>query len=540
MKLTRAAAVALIVFPLFAQSSVQPPATPDWDALGAQWWAHVQYLASDERQGRLPGTPGFEQATVYVEDQFKAIGLKPGAGSSYRQPIKLDAIKVDAEKSSVELQANGTRTTPKPGEITLSPHITPGPPVDAPLVFIGYGLRLPSKHMDDYANLDLHGKVAVFYNNAPARLQGPLRAYSRIPAQRWKYLKAAGAVGMITIAPPRVQAGPAPTATTGGGANRQQYARPTMVIADPSLDALAGLRLSATVSQANAEVLFTASGHTFAELKPLIDAGKELPAFDLKETIHANTVVDHEKSIDTQNVIGLLEGSDPRLKHEYIVISAHLDHLGVGRPVNGDAIYNGAMDNASGVASVIECAKILAHGPRLKRSILFIALTGEEMGELGSAYFAAKPTVPRQDIVADLNMDMYLPLFPLRFLEVQGLGESTLGNDARAVAQLNDVEVQFDKQPDENRFIRSDQVNFVANNIPALAFKFGWTPDSPEMKTFNDWVKTRYHQPSDDLEQPVDKAAAAQFTALLAQLATRVADAPTRPSWYPESSFAHQ
>ena len=189
---------------------------------------------------------------------------------------------------------------------------------------------------------------------------------------------------------------------------------------------------------------------------------------------------------------------------------------------------------------MIECAKILAKGPKPKRSVLFIALTGEEMGELGSAYFAAKPTVPQASIVADLNMDMFMPLFPLRYLEVQGMGESTLGNDARAVAQLNDVEVQFDKQPDENRFIRSDQVNFVANGIPALAFKFGWTPDSPEMNTFNTWVKTRYHQPSDDLNQPVDKAAAAQFTSLLAQLATRVANAATRPAWYPESSFAHQ
>ncbi len=536
MKLTRVLAATLVAPLLFAQA----PATPDWDALGAQWWAHVQYLASDERQGRKPGTPGFEAATEYVEGQFKAIGLKPGAGSSYRQPVKLESLLVDAAKSSVALDVSGTITPFKPGELTLMPNVTPGPAVDAPLVFIGYGLRLPTKHMDDYAGMDLHGKVVVFYNNAPARLQGSLRAYSRIPAQRWKYLKSAGAIGMIIIAPPRTQAGPAPAPAATAGAPRQQFARPTMVIADPSLNALAGLRVYASASPAAADQLLAASGHSMAELKPLIDAGKELPAFDLKEKIHAETVVEHGAPIDTQNVVGLLEGSDPKLKSEYLVISAHLDHLGVGRPVNGDAIYNGAMDNASGVASVIECAKILAHGPRPKRSILFIALTGEEMGELGSAYFAAKPTVPKDDVVADLNMDMYLPLFPLRYLEVQGLGESTLGNDARAIGQLNDVEVQFEKQPEENRFIRSDQVNFVAQNIPALAFKFGWTPDSPEMKTFNDWVKTRYHQPSDDLDQPVDKVAAAQFTALLAQLATRVADAPTRPSWYPESSFAHQ
>jgi hypothetical protein len=538
MKLTRAAIVALIALPLLAQAPSSGPADPDWDALGAQWWAHVQYLASDDRQGRLPGTPGFEQATQYVVDQFKAIGLQPGNGASYLQPIKLDALRVDAAKSPIELEFNGERKLVKPGEITLSPHVTPGP-VDAPLVFIGYGLRLPTKHMDDYAGLDLHGKVVVLYNSAPARLQGPLRAYARVPAQRWKYLKAAGAIGMISITPPRPGAPTPPDAAARSGAPRPP-ARPTMMIADPALDTLAGLRLSGNMLPANADVLLAASGHTLAELQPLIDAGKPLPAFDLHETIHVDIAIDRDKQVDTQNVVGLLEGSDPKLKKEYIVISAHLDHLGVGRPVNGDAIYNGAMDNASGVASVIECAKILAHGPRPKRSILFIALTGEEMGELGSAYFAAKPTVPKDEIVADLNMDMYLPLFPLRFLEVQGLGESTLGNDARAIGQLNDVEVQFDKQPDENRFIRSDQVNFVAQGIPALAFKFGWTPDSPEMKTFNDWVKTRYHQPSDDLQQPVDKAAAAQFTSLLAQLAVRVADAPTRPSWYPESSFAHQ
>ncbi len=540
MKLTRALAAVLLstqMLPLPAQS----PAEPDWNAAGAAWWAHVAYLASDELQGRLPGTPGFELATQYVVKQFQAIGLKPAGGSGYLQPIQFSSSRLDAAASAVEIRAAGKTFALKPGvEITLNPHVTGDSPVDAPLVFIGYGLRLPARHMDDYAGLDLHGKVVVFYNGAPARLQGPLRAYARIAGERWKRLQAAGAIGMIAITPPRTVAPLPPPADAagarapGGGAPP----RPLMGIADPSLDTLAGLRLNATMTLAQADALLAPAGHSMAELKLLVDAGKPLPAFALDETIHAVTAVLHNPPVDTHNVVGLLEGSDPTLQHEYIVISAHLDHLGVGRPVNGDAIYNGAMDNASGVASVIETAKILSSGPRPKRSILFIALTGEEMGELGSAYFAARPTVSKSHLVADLNMDMFLPLFPLRYLEVQGLGESTLGNDARAIAQLNDIEVQFDKQPDENRFIRSDQVNFVAQGTPALAFKFGWTPDSPEMKTFNEWVKTRYHQPSDDLNQPVDKAAAAQFDSFLAQLATRVANAPQRPAWYPESSFA--
>jgi hypothetical protein len=537
MKLSRAFVTVLISIPLIAQTSVQP----DWDAAGAAWWSHVQYLADDKLQGRLPGTPGFESATQYVESQFKAIGLKPAGGNGFRQPIKLLSLRIDDAKSSVQLESAGNRTTLKVGDdITLSPHITAGTAVDAPLVFIGYGLRLPTKHIDDLAGLDLHGKVVVLYNGAPAKLQGPLRAYSRMPGERWKVLKAAGAIGIIAINPPRPLPGPTPTAGAPAPTTPPPAPRPTILIADPSLDTLAGMRVNASMSPKNADKLLSLSGHTLAELQPLIDAGKPLPTFAMNTTVHVVTAIEQNPSIDTQNVVGELEGSDRKLKNEYIIISAHLDHLGVGRPVDGDAIYNGAMDNASGVASVIETAKLLTAGPRPKRSILFIALTGEEMGELGSAYFAAKPTVEKSQIVADLNMDMFLPLFPLRYLEVQGLGESTLGNDARAVSQLNDVEVQFDKQPDENRFIRSDQVNFVAQGIPALAFKFGWVPDSPEMKTFNEWVKVRYHKPSDDLQQPIDKAAAAQFTHLLAQLALRVADAPQRPSWYPESSFAHQ
>jgi hypothetical protein len=539
MKLLRALPVVLFSISLFAQTPSAMSSEPDWDAAGAAWWSHVQYLADDKLQGRLPGTPGFESATQYVVSQFKTIGLKPAGTDGFLQPIKLLSFRTDDDKSSAELLSADKHVTLKPGkDITLSPHVTSGSAVDAPLVFVGYGLRLPSKHIDDLAGLDLHGKVVVLYNGAPAKLQGPLRAYSRMPGQRWKTLKAAGAIGIISINPPRPLPGPAPG--TSPTPPPPSESRPTILFADQSLDTLTGLRVNATVLPKNADRLLSLSGHTMAELQPLIDAGKPLPTFDMNTTLQVTTVATQNPPIDTQNVVGELEGSDRSLKHEFVIISAHLDHLGVGKPVDGDTIYNGAMDNASGVASVIEAAKLLAAGPRPKRSILFIALTAEEMGELGSAYFAAKPTVDKSHIVADLNMDMFLPLFPLHYLEVQGLGESTLGNDARAVAQLNDVEVQFDKQPDENRFIRSDQVNFIAQGIPALAFKFGWTPDSPEMKTFNDFVKTRYHKPSDDLNQHVDKAAAAQFTHLLAELAVRVANASQRPSWYPESSFAHQ
>jgi hypothetical protein len=490
-------------------------------------------------EGRKAGTPGYDKAVAYVEEQFHAIGLKPAGTQGYQQPVALVPTTVDTAKSSISLKnASGTVTFALGREMTLSPHVDGSAPVSAPVVFIGYGLRVPSKHVDDFAGSDLKGKVVVYYGAAPDRLQGPQRAYARGLDQRWKQLYAAGAIGVISLTPPRAVPGTEKmTPAQQAAAQPQRAVGPTLLFADPDLDNLKGLRVNATATAVGMEKLLAGSGHTFAEIKALADAGKPLPHFDIPGTLEAQTVSTKGTELHASNVVGMIEGSDKKLKKEYVVVSAHLDHLGIGREINGDKLYNGAMDNASGVASVIECAKILMAQPHPKRSILFIALAGEELGELGSQYFATKPTVPKSDVVADLNMDMYLPLFPLRFIEVQGMGESTLGNDARGAFQANDVEVQYDKQPDENRFVRSDQVNFVKQGIPALAFKFGWTPDSPEMKTFNDWVATRYHKPSDDLDQPVDKVAAAQFTSILAQLTLRVANGP-RPTWYPESSFS--
>jgi Zn-dependent M28 family amino/carboxypeptidase len=316
--------------------------------------------------------------------------------------------------------------------------------------------------------------------------------------------------------------------------------RNTLELADPDLNELKGLKFAATINPAHAGKFLEGSGHTIDELIALADAGKALPKFPLVGTNHARISIKKLPRVSSPNIFGILLGSDPRLKHEYIVLSAHLDHLGVGRPVNGDNIYNGAMDNAAGIASLIETAKQISKSPnRPKRSILFAAWTGEESGMLGSQYFVAHPTVKLKDIVAAINMDMFLPLFPLHYLEVQGLGESSLGNDILAVAQLNDIEVQFDKQPPENRFIRSDQASFVRRGIPGLAFKFGWLPGSAEETTFNEWIHTRYHSPSDDLQQPVDVVAAAQFSHIIAQVALRVANANTRPAWYPESFYAH-
>jgi Zn-dependent M28 family amino/carboxypeptidase len=237
------------------------------------------------------------------------------------------------------------------------------------------------------------------------------------------------------------------------------------------------------------------------------------------------------------NIVGELKGSDPKLAGEYVLVSAHLDHLGVGAPINGKTIYSGAMDDASGVATVLETAKKLSQAKtRPKRSMIFLIFTAEEKGLLGSRYFAGHPTVPEKAIAADLNLDMFMPLFPLKKLHVQGLDESTLGIEAKKVGAEHNIVIAPDPEPDRNSFIRTDQYSFVQAGVPALAMKFGWTAGSPEYKAWRAWLAQRYHSTDDDLTQPVDLVAAAQFNDFFADLAKAVADNPARPH-YLDSSF---
>ncbi|HEX4595860.1 MAG TPA: M20/M25/M40 family metallo-hydrolase, partial [Bryobacteraceae bacterium] len=364
----------------------------------------------------------------------------------------------------------------------------------------------------------------------PGSIPGPLKSHYQAAGERWKYLKAAGVVGIATIQNPKSMDIPW---------SRARLARfmPAMSLADPALDETQGLRLSVTINPEHADKFFVGSGHTIAEILADADSDKPLPRFPLASSIAAHVQL-KKSQVESQNVAGMLPGSDPKLKNEYVVMSGHLDHIGVGEPINGDSINNGAMDDASGVASILEISRMLHESNvKLKRSVIFLTVTGEEKGLLGSRYFNAHPTVSEKDIVADINLDMFLPLHSLHYIEVQGLAESTLGDEIRAVAREAGVEVQADKEPQRNLFIRSDQYNFIRQGIPALAFKFGYIPGSPEEKLHKDWLKNRYHAPSDDLNQPVDKAAAAQFNDIILHLIERVANANARPQWKPDSFF---
>ncbi len=501
---------------------------PDWNALGKLWWSHVQFLADDSLEGRGTGSRGFEQAATYMAEQFRAAGLEPAGVDGYRQSMDFHVVQIDETRCSLDLLDDGKVQPVKLGDdAVLGVGSGAAENVEAGAVFVGYGLTVPESHYDDLAGQDVKGKIVVLVTGGPANMPGPVKAHYQSGEERRKALAKAGVIGAIFISNPR-------SAEVPWSRIAAARFQPRMELSDPGQGVPPPLPVSIQFNPARAEMLFAGSGHTFQEILAAVNADKPIPHFLLAVKIHAKVGMTRSEA-KSENVVGVLPGSDPRLKKEYVVVSAHLDHLGIGEPVNGDRIYNGAMDDASGDASLIEIARAMKDA-KPKRSILFLSVTGEEKGELGSQYFAAHPTVAGP-IVADINMDMYLPLFPLKYLEVQGLGESTLGDDVRAVAGDAGVQVQADKEPEHNRFIRSDQYSFIKKGVPALAFKFGWVPGTPEEKTFRAWYAERYHAPSDDLSQPVDLAAAAQFDAILEKLALRVADADQRPAWKPDSFF---
>jgi pectate lyase len=499
---------------------------------GERWWSHVRVLADDRLAGRDTGSEGHRTAALYVADEFARLGLRPAGTDGYLQPVKLRSRQIDEDHSSLTLvRPTETLSLTLGEDAVISPRVEPpaAPLEEAELVFAGYGLTIPEAHHDDFAGLDVRGKVVVHLSGAPPEIPGPLAAHMQSARERTALLKRLGAIGTVSIANPRNMDIPW---------ERLKVLRflPSMSLADPALDDYRGLSIAISANPARADLWLAGSGHTFAEILDAADHARPLPHFPIAGRLKA-TVAARQGAVNSQNVAGVLPGKDAVLKDEYVVFSAHLDHLGIGRPIAGDAIYNGAMDNASGVATLLDVAESLKEsGITPRRSLLFVAVTGEEKGLLGSRYFASSPTVAPTKIVANLNVDMFLPIFPLRILTVFGLDESDLGDDARAVADALGIPAQADLEPKRNLFIRSDQYSFIRRGIPALALKVGFAPGSPEEKIAKKWLTERYHAPSDDLNQPVDRPAAGAFNVVAARLLERIANRDERPRWK-ESSF---
>jgi hypothetical protein len=498
---------------------------------GKTWWNYVKVLADDNMEGRETGSAGLRRAEAYIVDQLKQAGLQPAGTDGYYQAAQFQSREIVEKDSSLALVRDGKLEPLTLGEDAFfGTRVDLAPELQAPLVFVGYGLKIPEKNYDDLSAIDLKGKVAVILNGSPADIPGPLASHYQSGAERWKALRKAGAVGMIGIANPAAMDIP-------WSRMALSRTRPSMALADSEFNETEGEKLALYFNPASAEKLFEGSGHSFVELLNIAKDRKQLPRFPLNASIKAKTRLE-KKDVESANVIAKLPGNDPELKNQYVVLSAHIDHLGIGEPINGDRIYNGAMDNASGSALLLDVASSLKRSPdKLKRSLLFLFVTGEEKGLLGSKYFAAHPTVDPKSMVADINVDMFLPIVPLKVLTVFGLAESDLGEMAREAAQAYGISVQPDPEPQRNIFIRSDQYSFIRHGIPALAMGVGAIPGSPEQKVFKEWLTQRYHAPSDDLNQPVDLSAAALYEEVIRALMISVAQDPHRPQWKQHSFF---
>ena len=498
---------------------------------GSSWWGYVKVLAADDMEGRETGSAALRRAEAYVVQQLQANGLEPAGADGFYQPIAFESRQIVESASSLALlKEKQVEPLSFRDDAFFSTRVDLGSSVEAPLAFAGYGLSVPEKNYDDLAGLDLKGKVAVIISGAPADIPGALASHYQSPGERWKALRKAGAIGTIIILNPASMDIPWSRISM----NRTH---PSMSLSGPEFDETAGEKLAVIFNPAHADMLFEGSGHSLQDIMELAKAGKALPRFPLALSIRAHAEV-NKRALESSNVVARLPGSDPKFQNEYIVLSAHIDHIGVGEPINGDRIYNGAMDNAAGSAVLLDIAASLKKSTdRARRSILFVFFTGEEKGLLGSKYFTAHPTVPPDSMAANVNIDMFLPIVPLKVLTIYGLAESSLGELASDTAQSLGVRSQPDPEPQRNAFIRSDQYNFIRHGIPAVAMGVGFDPGSPEQQIFKDWLSKRYHAPSDDLKQPVDMSSAAKYEEIIRSLMLRIAASPGRPQWNTGSFF---
>lgn len=522
--------LALFLALFLAAGCATVPEPPTAAERAERWWTDVSTLAADDMEGRLTGTPGYRRAADYVVSQLKEIGLEPAGTEGYFQPVAFEEQFVDAAGSSAALVAGGRATALSiPGDIIIGRGDGRRPErIEAPLVFVGYGLHMPEAGHDDFAGIDLKGKIAVVISGGPAEIPGALKAHAR--RDRARMLSERGAAGLLSLTTAKAVEVP-------WSRSMAQAGQSGMYFADPALRDVKTRFFNASLNTESSEPLFENSGHTFAEISALADSSKPLPKFDLKPSLRASVAMRH-RPVTSSNVVAKLPGSDRRLRAEHVVFSAHLDHLGISAPINGDGLYNGAMDNAAGVAGLLDIARSYkARRVKPKRSMLFVFVTAEEKGLLGSRYFALRPTVAKASMVANMNFDMALPIFPLKSVTALGAEESSLGAMAAAVGRSMGLPLVPDPFPDRNSFVRSDQYSFIREGVPALAFKFGFGPKDPESEIEKQWRSTRYHAPSDDLAQPVAKEDAIRLHDFVGELALRVADAPERPAWGGQSFF---
>ncbi|MDP5137227.1 M28 family metallopeptidase [Rheinheimera baltica] len=507
--------------------------------------AHMQFLASDALAGRETASKEHEIASLYIASQLQALGLEPaGEHGSYFQRVPMRKARLAQDSAKFVLHVDGKSTAlayPKAFFTGPSMQYTQTD-VTAPMVFAGYGLVSTEFGLDDYAGLDVEGKIVVILTGRPDSLPSEEAAHlnslkTRLAAER-------GAVGVVTIHTPKQE-------------KSRPYANSLLYLTAPGMewlqadgspaDSYPNLKAGAYVHPDAAAALFAKAPLSLADIFTQLENKQNPKGFDLAVSATLQRTSSHEE-ISSPNVIAVLPGSDPVLKNEYVVVTAHSDHIGLSNDLRSDdKINNGAMDNAAGVAILLETARLFAQLPEApKRSILFVVVTGEEKGLLGADYFANNPTRPIEALVGNVNLDMPVLLYPFADMIAFGANHSSLGKVVEQAAAKEGIALSADPMPEQAIFTRSDHYTLVKQGVPAVFLMTGFKSKDPNQdggKIWGSFFAKHYHKPSDDIASltkeygPIRYDAGAVFTNINFNIALDIANTEQRPYWLKDSFF---
>jgi Zn-dependent M28 family amino/carboxypeptidase len=507
---------------------------------------HIKVLASDEYEGRAPASKGEELTIQYLTGQFEKLGLKPGnPDGSYVQKVPLVGITSHTE-ADFAVKGRKLALTPKTDYIASSERSVPEIQVtDSPVVFVGYGVVAPEYHWDDYKDVDVKGKTMLILVNDPPipdaadpsklddkMFKGRAMTYYGRWTYKYEIASAKGAAAVLIVH----ETGPAgyPFEVVSGSFGRENF-----TIQRPDKN-MSRVPVEGWITYAKAEELCKLAGQDLAALKKAaIQKDFKPVALDAKASF---TVKNDLRDVDSHNAIAKLEGSDARLKDQYVMYTAHWDHEGRDPALKGDQIYNGAIDNASGVAGLLEIAQAYTKlNPAPKRSILFLSITAEEKGLLGSEYYAENPLYPLKNTLADINMDGLNQWGKTKDLVIVGLGNSTLDDIAAEVAKSQGRVIVPDAEPEKGFYYRSDHFEFAKVGVPALDADAGidyiGKPAGYGQKKRDEYTMNDYHKPSDEVKPDWDLSGAVEDLQLFFQVGYRVAEAAQFPEWKPGTEF---
>jgi len=496
--------------------------------------AHMSFLADDLLLGRETGSVGHEIASLYIAGEFAKYGLTPaGDNGTYIQRINFRKGLLVQESPSFFVKGdNEDFSFSYPDDYLSGPDLlSTESEVTGALVFVGYGVVAPSLNHDDYAGLDVNGKIVVALSGKPSSFPTEEGAHLASGTQKAKYAAKRGAVGFITISTPTSEkVRPYQNLLNFIYTPRMRWIQEDGTPANITPE----LKGSAYLSVPAAQKIFSFTKISLDDVYAQLEQGLVPKGFDIPLTVTLTNESTHE-ALTSPNVVAVLEGSDPVLKNEYIVFSAHSDHIGVARTVKKDKINNGAMDNATGTSVLMETARMFASMPVApKRSIVFVAVTGEEKGLLGADYYARNPTVPVGGMVANVNLDM--PILTYEFADVIAFGasHSTMGASVELAAKNVGITLSDDPWPEQNLFTRSDHYSFVKQGIPAVFLVPGLQSKDPNIdgsKPLGEFLATHYHKPGDDMSQPFNWDAARTFTEVNFQIGLTLANQAETPAW---------